>query len=142
MFLTLPIFAVVLLSVQLPGYSKKQPVPDEKWGYVKVRKNAFMFWWFYGAQVLSADRLNKPLVLWLQGGPGASGTGYGNFVEIGPLDLNLKPRNTTWLKEANLLFVDNPVGSGFSYVSDDQYLTKNISGICAGILKSILVSIS
>ena len=36
---------------------------------------------------------------------GASGTGYGNFMEIGPLDADLKPRATTWLSKADLLFV-------------------------------------
>lgn len=34
----------------------------------------------------------------LQGGPGASGCGYGNFEEIGPLDKAMKPRNTTWVQ--------------------------------------------
>lgn len=34
------------------------------------------------------------------------------------MDTNLKPRNTTWLSEANLLFVDSPVGAGYSYVDD------------------------
>ena len=32
-----------------------------------------------------------------QGGPGGSGTGFGNFEEIGPLDDDLKPRNTSWV---------------------------------------------
>lgn len=32
-----------------------------------------------------------------QGGPGASGCGFGNFEEIGPLDKEMKPRNTTWV---------------------------------------------
>lgn len=36
---------------------------------------------------------------------GASGVGYGNFMEIGPLDEKLKPRATTWLAKADLLFV-------------------------------------
>lgn len=36
---------------------------------------------------------------------GASGVGYGNFMEIGPLDPELKPRATTWLAKADLLFV-------------------------------------
>ena len=36
---------------------------------------------------------------------GASSTGIGNFQEVGPLDTNLKPRNSTWLKKADLLFV-------------------------------------
>ena len=39
-----------------------------------------------------------------QGGPGASGVGYGNFGELGPLDVNLNPRNTTWV---NILMENN-----------------------------------
>ncbi|KAJ4841588.1 Serine carboxypeptidase-like 51 [Turnera subulata] len=42
----------------------------------------------------------------------------GNFEEVGPLDSNLKPRNSTWLRMADLLFVDNPVGTGYNYVED------------------------
>ncbi|KAL6537977.1 hypothetical protein OROHE_012264 [Orobanche hederae] len=53
-----------------------------------------------------------------------SGAGIGNFEEIGPLDVHLKPRNSTWLKIADLLFVDNPVGTGFSYVEDPKLLVK------------------
>ena len=37
------------------------------------------------------------LTVLFQGGPGGSGTGFGNFEEIGPLDDDLKPRNTTWV---------------------------------------------
>lgn len=40
---------------------------------------------------------------------------FGDFDEIGPLDSNLQPRNYTWLKLANLLFIDNSIGTGFSY---------------------------
>ena len=36
---------------------------------------------------------------------GASGVGFGNFQEIGPLDVNLQPRNSTWLQKADLIFV-------------------------------------
>lgn len=32
-----------------------------------------------------------------QGGPGGSSVGFGNFAEIGPLDVNLKNRSTTWV---------------------------------------------
>ncbi|EPS73850.1 hypothetical protein M569_00913, partial [Genlisea aurea] len=55
---------------------------------------------------------------------GASGVGIGNFEEIGPLDTLLKPRNTTWLAKADLLFVDNPVGTGYSFVEDDNLFVK------------------
>jgi hypothetical protein len=36
---------------------------------------------------------------------GASGVGFGNFNEVGPLTVDLKPRSTTWLSVAHLLFV-------------------------------------
>lgn len=103
-------------------------IKDEDWGYVKVRENANMFWWFYGAED-EAERLNLPLILWLQGGPGASGAGYGNFMEIGPLDIKMQKRKTAWTKKVNLLFIDNPVGAGFSYVTNDNAYTTNVTGI-------------
>ena len=71
------------------------------------------------------DYTKKPLVLWLQGGPGASSSGYGNFAEIGPLDVSLSNRSHSWVKYTNVLFVDNPVGSGYSYVNDSKLLVKN-----------------
>jgi len=62
----------------------------------------------------------------LQGGPGASSTGYGNFEEIGPYDVNLKAREINWVQSANILFIDSPVGAGFSYVtSPDAYVTTD-----------------
>lgn len=99
---------------------------SEEWGYVEVRPKAHMFWWLYRSPYRVGDP-NKPwpIILWLQGGPGASGTGIGNFQEIGPLDTNLKPRNSTWLKKADLLFVDNPVGTGFSFVENEELLVKS-----------------
>ena len=107
-----------------------QQIPDEKWSYVKVRENAFMFWWLYGAHTTDPnDRASKPLVLWIQGGPGASGTGFGNFEELGPEDTQGNEREHTWLKAANVLFVDNPVGAGFSYVTDDDAYTTNVTGL-------------
>ena len=115
--------------------SESFPIPDEDWSYVNVRENAFMFWWLYGAQTTDpSQRLNKPLVMWLQGGPGGSSTGFGNFEELGPLTVDLKPRNTTWLRAANVLFVDNPVGAGYSYVTDVRALTTNITGALRPII--------
>ncbi|KAG4972229.1 hypothetical protein JHK82_037897 [Glycine max] len=98
---------------------------SEEWGYVQVRPKAHMFWWLYRSPY-RVDSPSKPwpIILWLQGGPGSSGVGFGNFKEIGPLDANLKPRNFTWLRKADLLFVDNPVGTGYSFVEDSRLLVK------------------
>jgi serine carboxypeptidase 1 len=65
-----------------------------------------MLWWLYRSpQRVDNGTTPWSTVLWLQGGPGASGVGYGNFMEIGPLDDELKPRAMTWLTKADLLFV-------------------------------------
>uniref|UniRef100_A0A663LYP1 Carboxypeptidase n=1 Tax=Athene cunicularia TaxID=194338 RepID=A0A663LYP1_ATHCN len=114
--------------------SKQSQEPKELWGYVQVRSKAHMFWWLYYANNPTKDFTELPLILWLQGGPGASGCGFGNFEEIGPLDKEMKPRNTTWLQAASILFVDNPVGAGFSYVDDCSLFAKNLTTVVSDMM--------
>ena len=42
-----------------------------------------MFYWFYKTTHPDGYR-DRPIVLWLQGGPCLSGTGLGNFLMFGP----------------------------------------------------------
>lgn len=46
----------------------------------------------------------------------------------------MKPRNYTWLDKASLLFLDQPVGSGYSYVDWTSALTKNNAEISADLI--------
>uniref|UniRef100_A0A0E0GNM2 Carboxypeptidase n=1 Tax=Oryza nivara TaxID=4536 RepID=A0A0E0GNM2_ORYNI len=112
---------------------------SERWGYVQVRPKAHLFWWYYKSpqRVSSPGGKPWPTILWLQGGPGASGVGLGNFLEVGPLDGDLKPRGSTWLQKADLIFVDNPVGTGYSYVEDDALLVTT-DGEAAADLAALL----
>ncbi|KAL1811221.1 hypothetical protein ACET3Z_021286 [Daucus carota] len=135
----------VLLFVLLinNGAMSARTTPDgsEQWGYVEVRPKAHMFWWYYRSPQRTQDP-NKPwpVILWLQGGPGASGVGIGNFEEVGPLDTFLKPRNSTWLQKADLLFVDNPVGTGYSFVEDKSLFVKTDEEAAAD-LTALLISV-
>ncbi|KAI7984869.1 Serine carboxypeptidase-like 51 [Camellia lanceoleosa] len=98
---------------------------SEQWGYVEVRPKAHMFWWLYRSPHRVEDPSNPwPTILWLQGGLEGSRVGFGNFLEIRPLDLDLKPWNSTWLTKADLLLVDSPVGTGFNYVEDESLAVK------------------
>nr|POE45192.1 serine carboxypeptidase-like 31 [Quercus suber] len=90
-------------------------------GYVTVNetKGRALFYWFYEATT-QADV--KPLVLWLNGGPGCSSVGYGATEEIGPFLVekdgnSLKSNPYSWNREANILFLDSPIGVGFSYTN-------------------------
>ncbi|XP_063822513.1 retinoid-inducible serine carboxypeptidase-like [Ostrinia nubilalis] len=95
----------------------------QDFGYVTVREGAHMFYWLFYTTADVENYTDRPLVVWLQGGPGGSSTGIGNFEILGPLDLSLQERNYTWVKNFNVLFIDNPVGTGFSYVDNNSYLT-------------------
>lgn len=50
----------------------------------------------------------------------------GALMEIGPYrlkdDAHLVYNEGSWDEFANLLFIDNPVGTGFSYVDTDSYV--------------------
>ncbi|KAF1882914.1 hypothetical protein Lal_00003096 [Lupinus albus] len=120
---TLVFLGIILNGGSVSGLMSKEG--SEEWGYVEVRPKSHLFWWLYRSPFRVDNPSNPwPTILWLQGGPGASGVGFGNFGEIGPLDINLKPRNFTWLRKADILFVDNPVGTGYSYVEDSTLYVK------------------
>uniref|UniRef100_A0A8C4ILV2 Carboxypeptidase n=1 Tax=Dicentrarchus labrax TaxID=13489 RepID=A0A8C4ILV2_DICLA len=93
-----------------------------------------MFWWLYYADSQSAGYKDLPLVMWLQGGPGGSGSGFGNFDEIGPLNKDLEPRKTSWVQAASVLFVDNPVGTGFSYTDRPDAYATNVATVASDML--------
>ncbi|CAO2838122.1 unnamed protein product [Amaranthus hypochondriacus] len=113
--------------VSLPGQSSNSLVSQFS-GYVTVNQinGRALFYWFFEALSNPSD---KPLVLWLNGGPGCSSIGYGALVELGPLKIDengvgLVFNNYSWISEANLLFVESPVGVGFSYTNTSSDLTK------------------
>lgn len=55
--------------------------------------------------------------------------------EVGPYDVGWKPRKHSWVQKASILFVDNPVGTGFSYVEEGTNFTHTNAEIAADLLK-------
>ncbi|XP_060213546.1 serine carboxypeptidase-like 45 [Lycium barbarum] len=105
---------------QLPG----QPLVNfqQYSGYVTIddNKQRALFYYFVEAQV---DPISKPIVLWLNGGPGCSSLGVGAFSENGPFrpSRNVLVRNEhSWNKEANMLYLEAPIGVGFSYATNSS----------------------
>lgn len=101
--------------LKLPG---QPPVGFQQFsGYVTLdaKKKRALFYYFVEAEV---DPVSKPLVLWLNGGPGCSSLGVGAFSENGPFRPNgqgLVRNEYSWNTEANMLYLETPVGVGFSY---------------------------
>ncbi|CAO2820594.1 unnamed protein product [Amaranthus hypochondriacus] len=109
----------------LPGQPK---VKFEQYsGYITVNKHPLrsLFYWLTEAAV--SQPFSKPLVLWLNGGPGCSSIAYGASEEIGPFRINKKGSGLylnkfSWNQEANLLFLETPAGVGFSFSNSQSDL--------------------
>lgn len=82
-----------------------------------------IFYWYFES---TRDPANDPVVLWTNGGPGCSGF-LGLFTEQGPFkpqaDGTLTMNEYSWNGVANMLFVEQPAGVGFSYAEDGDYHT-------------------
>lgn len=111
--------------VELPGSDQTSYS-----GFLTVNKtyNSSMFYWYFPAQ---DGNTSAPVLIWLQGGPGGSSL-FGLFSEMGPYTLAkvgtkyvALPRETTWNKHYAMLFIDNPVGAGFSYTDKDEGYCTN-----------------
>jgi carboxypeptidase D len=91
---------------------------------VDPEHNGHLFFWHF-SQTHIANK--QRTVIWLNGGPGCSSED-GAMMEIGPFrvksDGNLEYNDGAWNEFANVLFVDQPVGTGFSYVDTDSYLSE------------------
>lgn len=112
--------------VRLPG---QPPVNFKQYaGYVTVNESngRALFYWFFEA---THNPKEKPLLLWLNGGPGCSSIGFGEAEELGPFlskkgKPELKYNPYAWNKVANLLFLEAPVGVGFSYTNTSSDISQ------------------
>ena len=89
---------------------------------VDAEHNGNLFFWHYQNRHI-ANR--QRTVIWLNGGPGCSSED-GGLMEVGPYRVNedgsLRLNEGSWDEFTHLLFVDQPVGTGFSYVDTDSYV--------------------
>ncbi|KAJ6380777.1 hypothetical protein OIU77_029638 [Salix suchowensis] len=111
--------------IRLPG---QPPVSFQQFsGYITVdeKHRRSLFYYFVEAETSPAS---KPLVLWLNGGPGCSSVGAGAFVEHGPFrpttGNSLVRNEYSWNKEANMLYLESPAGVGFSYSVNQTFYSS------------------
>lgn len=81
------------------------------------------YYLLYRAQ--KEDTEPAPITFWFSGGPGGSGLG-GLFFEIGSFkaykdgqETKIVNTNLGWDQLTNIVYVDNPIGVGYSYSTED-----------------------
>ncbi|UJR07017.1 hypothetical protein I4U23_011305 [Adineta vaga] len=93
-------------------------------GYLPVnsQNDGSLFFWHF-AKKFKGDQART--VIWLNGGPGQSSL-IGAWTEIGPFRFShentIVLNDGSWHYYVNLLFIDQPIGTGFSYADGDQFI--------------------
>ncbi|XP_059170633.1 probable serine carboxypeptidase CPVL [Physella acuta] len=94
-------------------------LPKSHAGFItvdNVKKNHLFFWYF------PSPNESAPLLIWLNGGPAVSSM-LGLLWEHGPIEANRSKygsegfglREHTWVGPYSVVYIDNPVGTGFSF---------------------------
>ncbi|AJR86845.1 Kex1p [Saccharomyces cerevisiae YJM689] len=125
----------------LPGLSEvpdPSNIPQMHAGHIPLRSEdadeqdssdlEYFFWKFTNND--SNGNVDRPLIIWLNGGPGCSSMD-GALVESGPFRVNsdgkLYLNEGSWISKGDLLFIDQPTGTGFSVEQnkDEGKIDKN-----------------
>ncbi|KAK2424824.1 serine carboxypeptidase [Trifolium repens] len=126
---------IVEKEFTFPGLVDSGPSVEELGhhaGYYSLphSKAARMFYFFFE----SRNKKDDPVVIWLTGGPGCSSE-IALFYENGPFQfskdnkLSLVWNQYGWDMASNIIFVDQPTGTGFSYTTDDSDVRHDENGV-------------
>ncbi|KAK9129782.1 hypothetical protein Sjap_010269 [Stephania japonica] len=126
----------------LPGLPQTLAQLSQYAGSVVVNNKlgSSLFYYLIESSTLS---VKKPLVLWLNGGPLVSS--LMGLIEIGPYRVasdgkTLYENIYSWNKAANLLFLETPVGVGFSYCNKTSEMQQNNDAKTADMSYTFLVN--
>ncbi|KAA8911273.1 hypothetical protein TRICI_003853 [Trichomonascus ciferrii] len=116
----------IVQSDKVPNHALKVKNPEslgvdnvkQYSGYLQAKEeDKHFFYWFFESR---NDPKNDPVILWLNGGPGCSSL-TGLFFELGPASINsdAEPVHNpySWNNNASVIFLDQPVNTGYSYSS-------------------------
>lgn len=89
-------------------------------GYLNISSTKYIHYFYIESE---HDPSSDPVIFWTNGGPGCSGL-LALFTEFGPWrptakGATLQYNPYTWTKKASFVFLEQPIGVGFSYSTDN-----------------------
>ncbi|CAN3371952.1 hypothetical protein DIURU_002536 [Diutina rugosa] len=110
----------------LPGLAANVPadaVPEMHAGHVDVGEGTKYFFWRFADSQRLPENQNRTM-FWLNGGPGCSSMD-GALLECGPFRIDdsqsVTHNNGSWHRLMDMVYVDQPAGTGFSDVDGQSY---------------------
>ncbi|WVR03482.1 hypothetical protein IAU60_000473 [Kwoniella sp. DSM 27419] len=93
-------------------------------GYLDVGYGKDLFFYFFESRSKPSE---DPVIMWINGGPGCS-SALGLLMELGPCSVKDDPKTAndtqynpySWNNKANIFFLDEPIGVGFSHAENGQ----------------------
>ncbi|CAG7816367.1 unnamed protein product [Allacma fusca] len=114
-------------------------------GFLTVNStfNSNLFFWFVPAV---EDKENAPVLLWLNGGPGTTSL-VAFFNEHGPYYLDetmkLRSRDVSWVSTHSIIYMDSPVGAGFSFTENEdgypRFIEDVVRDLYSGLTQFFLI---
>jgi len=108
---------------------------------LNATNDAHLFYTLFERRGGGVDASASPLIVWLTGGPGCSAE-LASLYENGPFalerrgeDVVLTRRAHAWNDAGHLLFVDSPVGTGFSYSSSRRDAARDEVTVAEDLLQ-------
>jgi vitellogenic carboxypeptidase-like protein len=121
--------AIDMVTQLLPNYTGSvQPCSYSGFAPLDAQNQSALFYWYFPHQSNVPDQ-EVPVIIFLNGGPGASSM-FGLFAEMGPFSISDNEdggysvgyrdggSDKSWSYYYNMLFIDQPVGVGFSYTTN------------------------
>ncbi|XP_042053586.1 serine carboxypeptidase-like 50 [Salvia splendens] len=148
-----PPLLLLLLLLILISSASAITYPEEalptKSGYLTVNSTtgSAIFYTYYESQSPPKNTpiSQTPILIWLQGGPGCSSM-IANYFELGPWLVNqqvkLEPNPNSWNKQFGLLFLDNPIGTGFSIAATSDEIPRDQNSVANHLYVAITKFIS
>lgn len=103
---------------------------------IDEKYNSNLYFWYFPP---FSKNEKAPVLLWLQGGPGGSSL-FGLFAELGPLIAKkdgFALRKYHWALNYHLIFIDNPVGTGFSFTNNELGFCTNEKCVASGLYSTM-----
>jgi len=100
---------------------------DSESGYFHIKDKKHYFYWFFESR---NEPSTDPIMLWLTGGPGCSSQ-IALFHENGPCKVaengkSTYPNPASWNSNANVIYIDQPAGVGFSVGKTTDHNEKDV----------------
>ncbi|KAJ7171459.1 Alpha/Beta hydrolase protein [Mycena filopes] len=103
-------FATTPGKLRVVENSRRRPRTYQASGYGDLTSKESDWFWYFDSRNRNAS--TAPLSLWFNGGQGSSSM-IGLLQELGPC--RIANNSKSWNTNSNMLFIDQPIGAGFSH---------------------------